>query len=232
MYLDSRKTSKTAMRDQFMENNKKEPRCRLYLITPPRIILDDFKDELAHALDGDDIACVQLRLKGVSRDKLLRAIEVLAPIVQERNIPFILNDNPELAATTGCDGVHVGQKDTSYEKSRDIVGSNAIVGVTCQDKRYLAYEAAEKGADYVAFGAFFPTNTKRNKSQPNVDILEIWSTMTTVPCVAIGGITHNNCPVIIQAGANFLAVISAIWDHEAGPKAAVKTFNQIISLNC
>ena len=215
-----------------MKDKKSESRCRLYLITPTKIVIDTFKYELATALDGGDVACVQLRLKEASRDEVLRTIEALAPIVQERNAAFILNDDPELAVQTGCDGVHIGQEDLVYAKARYIVGPNAIVGVTCHDKRYLAIEAAEKGADYIAFGAFFPTATKKTKSQPEIDIIKIWSTMTTVPCVAIGGITHKNCPPLIQAGADFLAVISAIWDYEAGPGAAVKAFNELINQNC
>ena len=215
-----------------MKNKKSKSRCRLYLITPTKIIIDTFKDKLATALDGGDVACVQLRLKEATRGEVLRAIEVLAPIVQEHNAAFILNDNPELAAQTGCDGVHIGQEDLAYDQAREIVGPNAIIGVTCHDKRYLAIEAAEKGADYIAFGAFFPTITKKTKSQPEIDILKIWSTMTTVPSVAIGGITHKNCPPLIQAGADFLAVISAVWDYQAGPEASVKAFNELINQNC
>ena len=215
-----------------MNNKVLKSRCRLYLITPPKIILDSFKDDLANACDGGDIACVQLRLKHASRDEILQAIDTLAPITQERNTAFLLNDNPELAAQTACDGVHIGQKDMSDKQARKIVGKSALVGVTCHDKRYLAIEAAEKGADYVAFGAFFSSNTKKTNTQPDPDILETWSTMTTVPCVAIGGITHKNCGPLIQAGADFLAVVSAIWDFGAGPGAAVKAFNKIIKQNC
>ena len=214
-----------------MSNKEPKSRCRLYLITPPTIILSTFKDDLRDACDGGDIACVQLRLKDANRDQILQAIDILAPIAQERNIAFILNDNPELAAQTCCDGVHIGQRDAKYEKTRDIVGENAIVGVTCHDKRYLAIEASQKGADYVAFGAFFPTNTKKTTSQPEVEILNTWSAMTRVPCVAIGGITQQNCHSLIQAGADFLAVVSAIWDYEAGPGAAVKAFNDTIEQN-
>jgi thiamine-phosphate pyrophosphorylase len=215
-----------------MSNKKSKLRCRLYLITPPIITLNTFKDDLADACDGGDVACIQLRLKGADRDEILLAIDTLAPIAQERNIAFILNDNPELAAQTGCDGVHIGQRDSTYEQARDIVGNNAIVGVTCHDKRYLAIEAAQKGADYVAFGAFFQTKTKNTASQPEIEILDAWSTMTRVPCVAIGGITHKNCHSLIHAGADFLAVVSAIWDYGAGPGAAVKAFNDIIRQNC
>ena len=211
-----------------MNNNKSKSRCRLYLITPPKINLNTFKDKLARALDGGDVACVQLRLKEASQDKILHSIEVLKPIVQERNVAFILNDRPDLAAQTDCDGVHIGQKDAVFEQARNIIGSNAIVGVTCHDKRYLAIEAAEKGADYVAFGAFFSSQTKKTKNQPELEILKIWSTMTTVPSVAIGGISHDNCAPLIKAGADFLAVVSAIWNFDSGPKDAVKLFNQII----
>jgi thiamine-phosphate pyrophosphorylase len=215
-----------------MSNKEPKSRCRLYLITPPKITLNTFKEDLADACDGGDIACIQLRLKGADRDEILRTIDTLAPIAQERNIAFILNDNPELAAQTGCDGVHIGQRDATYEQARDIVGNNAIVGVTCHDKRYLAIETAQKGADYVAFGAFFPTSTKKTTSQPEIEILDAWSTMTRVPCVAIGGITHKNCHPLIQAGADFLAVVSAVWDFGAGPGAAVRAFNDIIKQNC
>ena len=214
-----------------INNNELEHRCRLYLITPPKIILSKFKDDLAAALDGGDIACVQLRLPGAKTDEILQAAEILAPIVQERNVAFLLNDNPELAAKVGCDGVHIGQQDVAYERAREIVGAKAIVGVTCHDKRYLAIEAAEKGCDYVAFGAFFHSQTKKTINHPEVEILKIWSTMTKVPCVAIGGISHDNCAPLIEAGADFLAVISAVWDYEQGPSASVELFNKIINKN-
>ena len=214
-----------------INNNELEHRCRLYLITPPKIILSKFKDDLAAALDGGDVACVQLRLPGAKKDEILQAAEILAPIVQERNVAFLLNDNPELAAKVGCDGVHIGQQDVAYERAREIVGAKAIVGVTCHDKRYLAIEAAEKGCDYVAFGDFFHSQTKKTINHPEVEILKIWSTMTKVPCVAIGGISHDNCAPLIEAGADFLAVISAVWDYEQGPSASVELFNKKIKKN-
>jgi len=133
-----------------------------------------------------------------------------------------------LAAETGADGVHIGQEDTAYEEARRLVGAQAIVGVTCHDVRHLAIEAAEKGADYVAFGAFYPTTTKTPKGHPRLDILRWWSALMTVPCVAIGGIKVNNCAPLIQAGADFLAVVTGVWDYPAGPAAAVKAFNQAI----
>ncbi len=209
--------------------NNIEGACRLYLLTPPRFDPVSFADKLAAALDGGDVACVQLRLKDVSEDEILRAAELLLPITDERDVTFIMNDDPELAVKAGCDGVHVGQQDASYDEARRLLGPDAIVGITCHDSRHLAMEAADKGADYVAFGAFFPTSTKDAKTNPSPDILEAWSAFTIVPCVAIGGIIQDNCGTLVKAGADFLAVVAAVWDHPEGPAAAVKAFNEAIA---
>lgn len=200
-------------------------RCRLYLITPPRLEPVRFRDSLAEALDGGDVACVQLRLKDVDDDGIRRAVEILLPVAQQREAALLLNDRPDLAAETGCDGVHIGQQDGTYEDARAIVGDDAIVGVTCHDSRHLAIVAADQGADYVAFGAFFPTATKDAIGHPGLDILEWWNELVVVPSVAIGGITIGNCTDVIRAGADFLAVLSAVWDHGDGPGAAVSAFN-------
>lgn len=204
-------------------------RCRLYLITPPRLVPETFRDRLAEALDAGDVACVQLRLKDVDDDAIRRATEILRPVAQNRGVAFLMNDRPDLAAELGCDGVHIGQEDTTYAEARRIVGPNAIVGVTCHDSRHLAIVAAERGADYVAFGAFFPTGTKEPKTRADPEILRWWSDIMEVPCVAIGGITLENCRVLIEAGADFLAVVSAVWDHPDGPGAAVRAFNRVIA---
>ncbi len=202
--------------------------CRLYLITPERLVPEAFAEILAQALDGGDVACVQLRLKGVDDDAVRAAAQILAPVAQARNVAFIMNDRPDLAAETGCDGVHVGQQDTAYAEARAMVGEDAIVGVTCHDSRHLAMVAAEQGADYVAFGAFYPTATKDAIGHPDVDILSWWSEMMTVPSVAIGGITPANCPPLVRAGTDFIAVLSAVWNHVQGPAEAVKAFNRVI----
>ena len=202
---------------------------RLYLITPPS--LDDvmnFTDVLSAALDAGDVACVQLRLKDADDDTVKRAVEALRPVVQERDVAFILNDRPDLAKQTGCDGVHIGQKDTPYKKARSIVGDNAIVGVTCHDSRHLAMVAAEQGADYVAFGAVYPTTTKDAPTRVDLDTLSWWQEMMEVPCVAIGGITVDNAKPVIEAGADFLAVSAGVWNHPGGAAAAVKAFNALI----
>jgi thiamine-phosphate pyrophosphorylase len=203
--------------------------CRLYLITPERLEPDAFADRLAEALDAGDVACVQLRLKGADDDAIRAAARILAPVAQSRNVAFLMNDRPDLAVETGCDGVHVGQQDSSYEDARAVVGADAIVGVTCHDSRHLAMVAADAGADYVAFGAFFPTASKDAIGHPEPDILTWWSELMTVPCVAIGGITPANCGVLVRAGADFLAVLSAVWNHPDGPGAAVRAFNAAIA---
>ena len=201
--------------------------CRLYLITPPKLDAAAFADTLAQTLDAGDVACLQLRLKDSDADSLRRTIDILRPVAQERDVAFILNDDPLIAAETGCDGVHVGQQDAPYAEARAAVGPDAIVGVTCHDSRHLAMEAAEAGADYVAFGAFFATGTKQPKARTEPEILNWWSEIMTVPCVAIGGITTGNARPLVEAGADFLAVVAGVWDHDRGPAAAVQAFNEI-----
>ncbi|HEX6979333.1 MAG TPA: thiamine phosphate synthase [Alphaproteobacteria bacterium] len=205
-------------------------RCRLYLITPPTLDPASFRDVLAAALDAGDVACVQLRLKGADDDAIRRACDVLRPVAQSRDVAFVLNDRPDLAATTGCDGVHIGQEDAPYAAARAALGPDRIVGVTCHNSIHLAMEAAEAGADYVAFGAFFPSTTKEKpKTKAEPAILRQWSDVTTVPCVAIGGITVENCGLLVEAGADFLAVAGGVWNHADGPAAAVRAFNGAIS---
>ncbi|HYE48588.1 MAG TPA: thiamine phosphate synthase [Azospirillaceae bacterium] len=203
--------------------------CRLYVVTPPAFEPAAFAPLLASALDAGDVACVQLRLKGATDDQVRRAADLLRPIAQERDVAFIMNDRPDLARETGCDGVHVGQKDAAYAEARRIVGKDAIVGVTCHDSRHLAMEAGEAGADYVAFGAFFPTGTKPVEFHAQPEILTWWQEMMELPCVAIGGITPENCGTLAAAGADFIAAVSAVWDHPDGPAAAVRAFNKAIA---
>ncbi|NQU60972.1 MAG: thiamine phosphate synthase [Rhodospirillales bacterium] len=212
-----------------MENNVDEERCRLYLITPPEIDPIKFSGALAEALNSGDVAALQLRLKNADDDAIRRAVAVLLPLCREKDVPLILNDRPDLAAECGCDGVHIGQHDASYAEARKALGADGIIGVTCHDSRHLAIEAAEQGAEYVAFGAFFPTATKDAKTDASIDILEWWSELMVVPAVAIGGITPENCTPLVRAGADFLAVVSAVWDHPEGPAAGVKAFNNAIA---
>jgi len=202
-------------------------RCRLYLITPPAFDPATFEDTLAAALDAGDVASLQLRLKDVGDDAILRAGEALMPVCHDRNVALIVNDRADLARDLGADGVHIGQDDLPYEAARLAVGDDAIVGVTCHNSRHLAMDAAEKGADYVAFGAFFPTDTKDPKTKADPELLRWWQEFMIVPCVAIGGITIENAKALAEAGADFLAVVAGVWDHPQGAAAAIEAFNAI-----
>ncbi len=202
--------------------------CRLYLITPPAFALDAFAVALKTALSGGDVGAVQLRLKDASDKEIIAAARELMPIVQGAGAAFIINDRPDLAAELGADGVHVGQQDAPYEKARAVLGKDKIVGVTCHDSRHLAMEAGEAGADYVAFGAFFPTSTKEAPTHADLELLEIWSQTMETPCVAIGGITIENAAPLVAAGADFIAVANGVWAHPAGPAEAVKTLQRAI----
>jgi thiamine-phosphate pyrophosphorylase len=194
--------------------------CRLYLITPP-VLPENFADLLAAALDAGDVAAVQLRLKDAPDAVLQRTIERLRPIAQSRDVAFLLNDRPDLAVKHGCDGAHIGQTDMSAPAARRLLG-DLTLGVTCHNSRHLALEAGEAGADYVAFGAFFPTVTKAPPALAEIETLRWWAEMMELPCVAIGGITAANCAPLVQAGADFLAVVGAVWQHADGPAAGVK----------
>ena len=205
------------------------PPCRLYLVTPPIIDdLDAFAGRLLEAIDAGDVGALQIRLKTASDAKIADAVRRLGPICRRRDVALILNDRPDLAARLDCDGVHIGQTDMPLDEARRAIGRDRIVGVTCHDSRHLAMEAAEGGADYVAFGAFFATTTKATTARPDPEVLEIWQETMVIPCVAIGGITTENCEPLVAAGADFLAVSAGVWDYPAGPAAATRSFELAI----
>jgi len=203
--------------------------CRLYLVTPPRLEPKAFADTLARALDAGDVAALQLRLKDVDDDALRRAIDVLRPIAQAREVAFLMNDRADLAVQTGCDGVHLGQEDGDHAAARKLLGPDGMLGITCHASRHLAMQAGEVGADYVAFGAFFPSSTKDAEHRAEPEVLEWWTAMMELPSVAIGGITAENCAPLVRAGADFLAVVSAVWNHPEGAAAGVKAMNAAIA---
>lgn len=203
--------------------------CRVYLITPPKLDPASFANQLAAALDAGDVAAVQLRLKDVDDDAWRRTIDVLRPVTQQHDVAFLLNDRADLVRETGSDGAHVGQEDMPAREARQLTGANAILGVTCKGSRDLAMQAGEDGADYVAFGAFFPSGTKEVTRFISPDILQWWSELMELPCCAIGGITAENCAPLVQAGADFLAVVGAVWNHPDGPAAGVRTLNAAIT---
>lgn len=207
--------------------------CRLYLVSPPAIDLDSFATTLKEALDAGDVGAFQLRLKGADDKAIKKACEVLMPICRAHGTAFILNDRVDIAAELGTDGVHLGQDDMPAEEARKRMGADRVIGVSCHDSSHLAMEAGDQGADYVAFGAFYATTSKSPEAlakygTPSKDILEWWTTYTLLPCVAIGGMQPQNCGPLVEAGADFIAAITAVWEHPKGAAEAVKEFNQAI----
>jgi thiamine-phosphate pyrophosphorylase len=201
-------------------------KCQLYLISP----LDvggTFPDRLARALDAGPVAAFQFRVKGVDEHEAARLAEPLQRICAAHEVAFIVNDSISLAKRLGADGVHLGQNDGDVREARERLGREAQIGVTCHSSRHLALDAGEAGADYVAFGAFFPTATKLTEHRAELDLLEWWQEYIELPCVAIGGITPGNCAPLIEAGADFLAVSGAVWNGDEA--AAVRAFAEILS---
>ena len=206
------------------------PACRLYLITPLQLgDLTAFAGRLEAALSAGDVAALQVRLKDTPEAGIVEAVRVLGPVARAHDVALILNDDPDLAARLDCDGVHVGQSDASYAEARRRVGRDRIVGVTCHDSRHLAMEAAEQGADYVAFGAFFPTATKDAPTRAAPEILTVWQESMETPCVAIGGVTADNARGLAAAGADFIAVSAGVWNHPGGEAEAVRALTTAIA---
>jgi thiamine-phosphate pyrophosphorylase len=212
--------------DRF-ENEDRRPACQLYLISPPAIT-PAFTDTLAAAFDGGPVAAFQLRLKGIDDHAIAKLAEPIQKLCADRDVAFIVNDSIGLAKRLGADGVHLGQEDGDAREARQVLGPSVQIGVTCHDSRHLAMEAGEAGADYVAFGAFYPTTTKETQHQPDPSILSWWTTLFELPCVAIGGITPDNAAPLVKAGADFLAVSGAVWNAEGGPAAAVAAFEKAL----
>nr|WP_076071274.1 thiamine phosphate synthase [Sphingomonas montana] len=203
------------------------PACQLYLISPPTIG-DDFPAMLEAALDAGPVAAFQLRLKGIDDHRIAALAQPLVAICQAREVAFIVNDSIGLAKRLGADGVHLGQEDGDPRDAREQLGKTAQIGVTCHDSRHLAMEAGERGADYVAFGAFFPSTTKPGEHVAEPALLGWWTTVFETPCVAIGGITADNAAPLVAAGADFLAVSGAVWEHPDGPAAGVRAFAGVL----
>ena len=203
-------------------------RCALYLITPSRVGVG-FSDELARVLDAGDVAAVQLRLKGETQDRLRHVVDSLLPITQAREVPLLVNDHPGIAVEQGAQGAHVGQEDMSVAQARALLGRDRILGVSCHDSRHLAMEAGEGGADYVSFGAFFPTPTKMPPAFASPEILSWWQEIAILPCVAVGGIRPENAGSLVEAGADFLAVCSGVWDAPGGAVAGLQAFKTLLA---
>lgn len=203
--------------------------CQLYLISPPAIE-PLFADMLKAALDAAPVAAFQLRVKGLeSEHELARLAEPLLGVCAERDVAFIVNDSISLAKRVGADGVHLGQGDGDPREAREVLGGDAQIGVTCHDSRHLAMEAGEAGADYVAFGAFFHSGTKKAEYTADLDIIRWWAALSPIPCVAIGGISAENAAPIVAAGADFIAVSGAVWNDPDGPAAGAARFTPVLS---
>jgi thiamine-phosphate pyrophosphorylase len=202
--------------------------CQLYLISPLEVG-GEFPAMLEAALSAGPVAAFQFRVKDIDQHDAAALAEPLQAICAAHDVAFIVNDDVALAKRLKADGVHLGQGDGDVRQAREILGSDAQIGVTCHNSRHLAMEAAEAGADYVAFGAFYPSSTKQVEHVAELDTLQKWSRVTEIPCVAIGGIAPDNAKPLIDAGADFLAVSSAVWDHPQGPAEAVKAFNALLA---
>jgi thiamine-phosphate pyrophosphorylase len=209
---------------------ERRPSCQLYLISPPAIDAA-FGERLKLAGGNGLVAAFQLRLKGIDEHAIARAAEPLQKVCGELDIAFLLNDSVALAKRLGADGVHLGQQDGDPREAREILGRDAQIGVTCHDSRHLAMEAGEAGADYVAFGAFFPTGTKPVEHYADLDIIRWWTVLSPIPCVAIGGITPDNAEPLVRAGADFIAVSGAVWNDPDGPAAAIEKFRPRLSIS-
>ncbi|WP_121102351.1 thiamine phosphate synthase [Litorimonas taeanensis] len=202
--------------------------CQLYLLTPPVITdMAAFLQSLEAALAAAPVACLQIRLKGLSDSDLIQAGKAITPLCHQYGVMVLMNDRPDLVAEINADGVHIGQDDMDYFSSRELLGGDAIIGVTCHNSKGLAFEAAGAGADYVAFGAFFETQTKTPKARAELEILEWWHEAVEIPSVAIGGITVENAAQVIKAGADFIAVSAGVWKHKQGPAAAVSQLSAL-----
>ena len=207
-------------------------RPRLYLITPPQIEdVPAFVDLFRAAVQGGDVASLQVRVKtgdGIDTAKTREVAQAVKRICAAEHIALIINDSPQLARALEVDGVHLGLEDMDIAEARELVGPDMIIGATCKNSRHQAMIAGEAGADYVAFGAFYPTPTKADTTPAEPEILTWCQMFLTLPCAAIGGITLENAGPLISAGADFLAVSSGVWDHNDGPAAAVAMFNRVI----
>ena len=205
-----------------------DPACQIYLITPPVIDdLDAFCEALDKALAAAPVACLQLRLKEVDDSAVIQAGGAMLPICHAHGTLLLVNDRPDIAHKIGADGAHIGQDDMDYFSSRELLGGDAIIGVTCHDSKDLAFKAAQSGADYVAFGAVFETQTKTPKSRVELEIFTWWQEAIEIPSVAIGGITTDNAKLVITAGADFIAVSAGVWQHKDGPADALSQLSAL-----
>ena len=199
--------------------------CQLYLISPQEVG-GDFPERLERALDAGPVAAFQFRVKEMDQHEAARLAAPLLDLCRAREVAFLVNDSVALAKRLGADGVHLGQGDGDPREARAVLGAKAQIGVTCHDSRHLAMEAGDAGADYVAFGAFYPSATKAAKHRADPAIVEWWHGLAELPCVAIGGITAANAAPLIRAGADFLAVSAGVWSGDEAEN--VRAFAEVL----
>jgi len=217
------------------EDAPPRPRANLYLITPPRLAEEAaFITTLKAVLETGLVTALQIRLKETDNTSIdvvttRRLANAVLDQAQAAGTAVFINDDPELAVELGADGVHLGRQDMDLKSARALLQDDMIIGATCHDSRHLAMQAGENGADYVAFGAFYPTATKEASTRADPDILDWWQHLMELPCVAIGGITLENAAPLIQAGADFIAVSAGVWRHGDGPVAAVQAFDALLT---
>ena len=201
----------------------------IYLITPDRINLQKFKEDFRAVLNTGCISYAQLRLKECDDNFIIECARTLLKISNYYNVPFLINDRPDIAKITGANGVHLGQKDSSPSLARKVLGNKSIIGVSCHNSIDLACNAVNMGADYVAFGGFFKSISKEVQFSAEISILEWWKKISPTPSIAIGGINKNNFKNLLTNGADHIAVISSVWSHPISPVFAINEYAREIS---
>ena len=197
----------------------------IYLISPQKIRGLEFYKELNQILKTNKVKYFQLRLKKIPTSNLLKISKKIKKIVKKNNVKFLINDKPLVAKMVGSDGCHIGQKDMDFVNGRKILGKNKIIGVTCHNSKKLALKAKKYGANYVAFGSFFESSTKKTAFKANLAILRWAKKKINMPIVAIGGINSSNYKKILSNGANFVACSSYIWNNKKlDPVSAISKF--------
>jgi thiamine-phosphate pyrophosphorylase len=208
--------------------------AQIYLISPPKIELKTFSQELEKALKTALVPVFQLRLKNYLDVEVKKISQELKKICHENNCLFLLNDSLEIALGVAADGVHLGSEDGSIKIAREKsqkINPNFIIGASCYDSKHLAMEAGEQGADYISFGAFFESKTKKSRGKPTFEIVEWGNEILNLPIVTIGGITDQNCQSLVKSGADFLSVISYVWDNSEGVKKALVKLDRAMKIS-
>ena len=197
----------------------------IYLISPQNISNSKFYSDLNQILKTKKIKYFQLRLKKKSNSILIKIAKKIKKITNKNKVKLLINDKPLIAKIVNADGCHIGQKDMSFIRSKKILGEKKIIGITCHNSKKLALNAKKVGVNYVAFGSFFKSSTKKTKYKANLALLRWARKKIDIPIVAIGGINSSNYKKILSNGANFIACSNYVWNNkELDPVSAIKKF--------